>query len=69
MTTKEDIVRPNRAEIRCNNLEDEHVKLFLELYEKMKLTTKIYVEPRADIDVCLFHDDELLDQIGIPHKD
>jgi hypothetical protein len=69
MTTKEDIVRPNRAEIRCKSLADEHVQLFLELYEKMQLPTKITIEERMDIDVCLFNDDELLDQIGIPHKD
>lgn len=68
MTTKEEITRPNRAELRCKNLEDEHVVLFLDLYKKMELPTKITVEDRQDIDVCLFHDNELLDQIGIPHK-
>jgi hypothetical protein len=53
------------------NADDEHVIMLKEHYDAMKLPYTIIVEketPDKAIDIQLYLGDELIDNLGCPHK-
>jgi hypothetical protein len=63
--------RPNKIVITTVNENDENVTLLKDHYFLMQVPTQINVVEKTEdggIDVKLYLDEELLDNIGFPHK-
>lgn len=61
---------PTRAVITCRDSRDDHVLQF-EQHFKMKNLEFVTVEKddQPDIDIKFYDGENLVDQIGLPHKD
>lgn len=69
MSEEQSQVIPFRAEIRCNNFNDEYVQEFVQLFLEKELKHEIIIETREDIDVRYYDlTDTLIDHIGLLHK-
>lgn len=61
---------PTNAVIVCNNSRDDHVLAF-EAHFKMKglAYTVVEKDDQKDIDIKFYDGENLVDHIGLPHKD
>ena len=71
MENEESFRRPDHAVITTTNRGDEHVQLLIEHYRLKRLKFTVNIVEKTDdgmIDVKLYLGEELLDNIGVPHK-
>lgn len=61
---------PTRAVIVCRDSRDDHVLAFVEHFTMKGLTHEVIeLEEQSDIDIKFYDGENLVDQIGLPHKD
>lgn len=62
---------PDLAVITTTNYKDEHVQMLIQHYRFKKLNFRVDVVEKTDdgnIDIKLYLGEELLDNMGVPHK-